>query len=269
MVISQNWSIWRQSSTKRATKIKLLILDDSWWDRVEYLLSFTKPILSMIRSPDMDRPCIGQIYDGIDSMIEKMKSTINAKEQALEETFFKQVHAIVEERWNKMTTPLHLLAFALSPKYYTSEILSLPGRLAPYRDLEVSDGYKKAFRRLFPHPKLQDIVTSEFIDFVHSNGQSIEALHGKFKKDAHSWWYYHGQYFKNLQPLAIKVLSQVTKFNKIKILKTKSFINSFYFLLFYLFFIFKCITLIVYCLHMLLVHLLRTRIRAHILSSTQ
>lgn len=197
MVISQNWSIWRQRSTKRATKIKLLILDDSWWDCVEYLLSFIEPILSMICYTNMDRPCIREIYDGIDSMIEKMKSTINAKEQDPKENFFKQVHDIIEERWKKMTNPLHLFAFALSPKYYNSEILSLTGRLAPNRDLEVSDGYKKAFRRLFPDPELQDIAT-------------IEALRDKFKKDAHSWWYYHGQYLKNLQSLAIKVLSQVS-----------------------------------------------------------
>lgn len=68
----------------------------------------------------MDRPCIGEIYYGIDLMIEKMKSTINTKEQDPKETFFKQMHDIVEERWNKMTTPLHLLAFALSPKYFRS-----------------------------------------------------------------------------------------------------------------------------------------------------
>ena len=134
MVISTDWSIWRQSNIERATRIKSMILDDSWWDRVEYLLSFTEPILSMIRYTDMDKPCIGQIYDGIDSMLEKIKCTINAREQDPEETFSKQVQTIVEERWNKMTTPLHILAFALTPKYYSSQIVFVPRTLSPYRD---------------------------------------------------------------------------------------------------------------------------------------
>lgn len=48
MVINASWSIWRQSSSTRAAAIKAMILDDSWWDRVGYLLRFTEPILSMI-----------------------------------------------------------------------------------------------------------------------------------------------------------------------------------------------------------------------------
>lgn len=48
-----------------------------------------------------------------------------------------------------MTTPLHLLSYALSPRYYSGDILSILGRVAPYRDLEVAIGYKKAFGRLF------------------------------------------------------------------------------------------------------------------------
>ncbi|KAH9321348.1 hypothetical protein KI387_015987, partial [Taxus chinensis] len=44
MVISDLWSIWRQTNSERARNVKLLILDETWWDRVDYLLSFTEPI---------------------------------------------------------------------------------------------------------------------------------------------------------------------------------------------------------------------------------
>ena len=50
---------------------------ESWWEGVEYLLQITEPIMSMLRSTDMDRPCLGEIYDGIDSMIEKIRQVIN------------------------------------------------------------------------------------------------------------------------------------------------------------------------------------------------
>lgn len=56
--------------------IKKIILDNIRWDHVEYLLNFTMHILSMIHYTNMDRPCLGEVYDGIDSMIEKMKVII-------------------------------------------------------------------------------------------------------------------------------------------------------------------------------------------------
>lgn len=115
-----------------------MILHDTWWERVEYLLSLLEPIMSMIRFTNMDHPCLGEVYEGIDSMIEKMKLIINEKAQGPEETFFKEVRTICVERWNKMTTPLHLLAFALTPKFYSDEILAMPSRVPPYKDAEVS-----------------------------------------------------------------------------------------------------------------------------------
>lgn len=213
MVISTNWTVWKQSSTERAEKIRDRILNEKWWDLVTYLLSITEPIMSMIRYTDMDRPCIGEIYDGIDSMLEKIKFTINEKENDPQEKFFKELEVIIVERWNKMTTPLHLLAYALTPKYYSNQFLDKPGRIPPWRDLEVSDGYKAAFLRLYPDDDLRDVVTNEFIEFANGNGLSVDALRHRSKKDAHSWWYFHGTCFQHLQPLAIKVLSQVSLIN--------------------------------------------------------
>ncbi|XP_059064105.1 uncharacterized protein LOC131856359 [Cryptomeria japonica] len=56
---------------------------------------------------------------------------------------------------------------------------------------------------------MEDLMTSEFADFVASNGQSVSALRDKYKKDSHAWWYLNGHTSPNLQTLAIKVLSQV------------------------------------------------------------
>jgi hypothetical protein len=126
-----------------------MILDGIWWDRVEYLLNFPKPILNMIHYIDMDRPCLGEVYDGINSMIEKMKVIINANEQDPKGKFFKELHKIIVERWNKMPTQLHLFVFALNAKYYSAQLLSITTRVAPYRDVEVAQGYKAALCRLF------------------------------------------------------------------------------------------------------------------------
>ena len=96
-----------------------------------YLLEFTKPILDFLCMFDTNMPNLEEVYEGIDSMIEKIRMVINAKENDPDEIFYREVKDILTKRWNKMTTPLHLLAYAVNPKYYAAELLSDPERTAP------------------------------------------------------------------------------------------------------------------------------------------
>ena len=125
-----------------------------------------------------------------------------------------------------MTTMLHLLAFALSPKYYSPELLSVTSRVAPYRDVEVAQGYKAAIRRLFTDRDQRDRVRAEFMAFACSGSvaQNLDALRDKYRVDGHSWWYFHGQEYMHLQPLAIKFLSQISFIVKLFYLLNLSFI---------------------------------------------
>ena len=129
---------------------------------MEYLLAFTKPTVEFLRLFDTDMPNLGEVYEGIDSMIEKIRVVINAKEKDPDELFYKEVKDILTKRWNKMTTPLHLLAYAVNPKYYAAELLSDPERIAPSKDPEVSQGFKKDFRNLFVDPEIGLRICSEF-----------------------------------------------------------------------------------------------------------
>eukprot|EP00253_Pinus_taeda_P031593 PITA_31593 len=149
MVIDPLWESWRTSTSDRGPKIKSIILDDAWWNKVQYLLRFTGPILTLIREFDTDTPCLGEVYENIDSMLERIREIVKASENDPYETFYYLVKDIVIERWNKMTTPLHLLAYALHPKYYHSKILSLPGRIVPNKDSEVVQGYKTDLRKIY------------------------------------------------------------------------------------------------------------------------
>lgn len=107
MVTNDNSSISRKSDSAKATIIKALILDDSWWDHVEYLLKFIAPILSMVQYTEIDSPFLGEVYDGIDFMIVDIRNIINEKEKDLDENFFKESQVIMVERWKKMTAPFH------------------------------------------------------------------------------------------------------------------------------------------------------------------
>eukprot|EP01018_Ginkgo_biloba_P000099 Gb_18470 [translate_table: standard] len=114
MVISDVWDIWRLSNTDRAQDLKRTVLDDIWWGRVRYLLNFCEPIVSMICLTNTDTPCLEEVYEGMDSMLEKIREVIRLEEKDESETFYNDIQDIIVKRWNKMTTPLHTLAYALT-----------------------------------------------------------------------------------------------------------------------------------------------------------
>jgi hypothetical protein len=119
LVISEKWSTYREDDVAKAKTIKDLILDDIWWDKIDYALSFTAPIYDMLRICDTDRGCLHLVYDMWDSMIEKVKSAIYKNEKKkMEEssTFFDAVYNILIDRWTKNNTPLHCMAHSLNPK---------------------------------------------------------------------------------------------------------------------------------------------------------
>ena len=72
MVISNQCSIWKQPNTIRAQKVEAMTLDNDWWGRVKHVMEFTEPIMSMFHFVDTDKPCPRDIYDVMDTMLEKM-----------------------------------------------------------------------------------------------------------------------------------------------------------------------------------------------------
>ncbi|CAL5344431.1 unnamed protein product [Camellia sinensis] len=119
MVISDKWSCYRDDDIGKAKFVKDKLLDDFWWDQVDYILSFTAPIYDMIRVCDTDRPSLHLVYDMWDTMIEKVKMVIykhEGKRLEDESTFYNVVHQILVDRWNKNNTPLHCLAHSLNPR---------------------------------------------------------------------------------------------------------------------------------------------------------
>ncbi|KAL7228951.1 hypothetical protein ACSBR2_007615 [Camellia fascicularis] len=47
----------------QAREMKQLIVNDVWWDDLDYLLSFTELIVDMLRATDTDAPVLHSIYD--------------------------------------------------------------------------------------------------------------------------------------------------------------------------------------------------------------
>ncbi|KAH0450066.1 hypothetical protein IEQ34_020758 [Dendrobium chrysotoxum] len=63
MVISEKWSCYREDDIGKAMYVKEKVLDDLWWDNVDYILAFTDPIYDMLREADTDKSCLHLIYE--------------------------------------------------------------------------------------------------------------------------------------------------------------------------------------------------------------
>ncbi|XP_037433016.1 uncharacterized protein LOC119300034 [Triticum dicoccoides] len=170
MVVGPKWNDYRNDNVEGARFVKEKILDDDWWNKVEYFIEFAEPIYSMIRAADTDKPCLHLTYEMWDMMIEKVKEVIYRKEglEPHEESpFFSAVNDVLIFRWTKSSTPLHCLAHSLNPKYYTTAWISeVPGRQAPHMDQEISDERNACFRRFFPHggPEMNELK-QQFANF--------------------------------------------------------------------------------------------------------
>lgn len=82
---------------------------------------------------------------------------------------------------------MHLLAHALSPKYYSDEVVSLSGRSPTYRDSKVAIGYKRAFARLFIDSEVMESVRREFGLFISRRSHSPCAINDQSKMDITTW----------------------------------------------------------------------------------
>ena len=76
MVISNKWASYREDDVGKAQFVKERILNDLWWDQINYILCFTEPIYEMFRIANTNKPCLHLIYETWDSMIEKVKVAI-------------------------------------------------------------------------------------------------------------------------------------------------------------------------------------------------
>ena len=119
MVISDKWQCYREDDVGKARFVKEKVLDDVWWDSIDYILSFTASIYDMLRACDTEKPCLHLVYDMWDTMIEKVKTIIyrhEGKRQEEASIFYDVVFQILVDRWNKNNTPLHCMAHSLNPR---------------------------------------------------------------------------------------------------------------------------------------------------------
>ncbi|XP_039780040.1 uncharacterized protein LOC120647340 [Panicum virgatum] len=218
MVISDKWSIYKEarddSPTPTAQIVKDLILNDVWWDKVDYILRITTPIYEMIRMTDTDTPCLHLVYEMWDSMIEKVKKVIyryEGKQEDEESDLYSVIYDILIARWTKGNNPLHCLAYSLNPRYYSKKWLEEGvGREPPHKDKEVSKMRMVCFKKLFPMLEELAKVKEGYSRFSSCSEEfnDPDSIHDRWVVSPMTWWTNHGQSAPLLMSLAMKLLNQ-------------------------------------------------------------
>nr|XP_016483409.1 PREDICTED: uncharacterized protein LOC107804097 [Nicotiana tabacum] len=196
MVMDDEWKNYKGDKVieAKACEIKSLVMDDEWWNTIEYLLRCTEPIVSMLRSADLDCPKLHPIYDMWDTMIEKVKVIVFEHEGkdliTGQSNVFATIQGILMARWNK------------------SESNGLR-RLAPNEDIEISQNRLKCFQRYFKDPNDLKKASLEYGTFCCGNGYFGEphVIDAMGYEEPLSWWANHGINAPLLQSLAYKLLS--------------------------------------------------------------
>ncbi|CAL9222157.1 unnamed protein product [Arabidopsis halleri] len=211
---SPKWDDYKEDGVDRASAVKKKILDEMFWDELEYALSFTLPIYSVIRAADTDKPSLHLVYEWWESMIQNVKKAIFKKERKQlddDSVFWNAIHSVLTSRWSKSNTPLHCMAHSLNPRYYSSEWLGEENnRKAPHQDMEITRERKNCIMKYFPNQDERREVNVEYSNFslFLEDFGNVDSIHDRFILEPLRWWAVHGSSAPKLQTLAFKLLGQ-------------------------------------------------------------
>jgi len=81
MVISNEWSSYKEDNVESAQFLKETLLNDNWWMKVDYILAFTASIYDVLRKIVMDMATLHLVYEMCDSLIANVRKIIYQHER--------------------------------------------------------------------------------------------------------------------------------------------------------------------------------------------
>lgn len=236
-VVTRQWKDWVKSCSsdqqQQAKAIVDTINDEYFWTLVDNILAITEPIYSVLRFSDGEGPKMGEIYERMDNMVGKIKDIMTQDDNPHKHDY-PQVEEIIMDRWEKMNTPLHSLAFALNPKYYDQRYIEKPApggfvRKAPNKDPDVMKGVLEAIKKIGDDASEQKILREQFTHFISKKGMYAlsSVKQDAYSMDAIDWWETYGSETPDLAAIAIKILSQpISSSSAERIWSTYEYVHS-------------------------------------------
>ncbi|CAL5384210.1 unnamed protein product [Camellia sinensis] len=199
MFASEEWARSSYSTSVNAKKAQGTILGDArFWKAIKYCLKCVLPLVKILRLVDGDaKPAMGFIYEAMDRAKEEIASNLNHVRGR-----YKCIWEIIDTRWDlQLHRPLHAAAYYLNPMFHYQENFNA--------DTEVKIGLFKTIERMYPDIEDRVKVDEQLEKFKKAEGMfgmSMAILTRKKKQPA-LWWESYEEECKELQKLAIRVLS--------------------------------------------------------------
>lgn len=198
-IVDREYKKWLSSLKTMAVAkpVTDTVLDQSFWESVEDMITCCEPIISMLRLADGNVPCVGKMYWKI------YQIDVGLQNSSLEMTRKNQMRTFLNNRWKMLHTDLHSAGFVLDPEYR---------QFLQHENAEVVSGFHQMVERVHAN----DVSAQVRAIQQHA---SYRAGHGLFARPVamaaakemapYRWWMAFGAHVPDLQRVAIRVLSQV------------------------------------------------------------
>lgn len=197
LVVREEWKQWRLGNVEEVGfNVEAIITRDDFWGRANLMLEVYEPFVRLLSTFDVDRSIMGDVYNWQVLSLEALRSK-GIKNDLL----LKQVELLIENRWDKLFSPLHGTAYILHPKHFGK------GQGKNKILMRAWNATLERYEAVFEARK----VLREELDMYWKAEASFgeDAVECRNSMEPVTWWENFGFETPHLQTLAIKILSQI------------------------------------------------------------
>ena len=174
---------------------------------MEDIITIITPIVSTLRIFDSDHPCIGDVFESMDQMREKLHDIMEDENSRIDMDTRNEVWDLSLTRWKMLHIPLHLIAFLLNPKWFHKK---------PSSEVEVMQNWNAFISRCYDCTD-RTTLRLELGKFLRSEEHfaNEDCAYNRQQLGPIDFWTQYGTGIPLLCHLAIRFLSQVCSINNI------------------------------------------------------
>ncbi|KAG6436987.1 hypothetical protein SASPL_101894 [Salvia splendens] len=201
VVQSNKWLSSRYSKLDEGKEVKNIVMDSSFWRKVQYVKRSVDPILEVLQKIDSDESLsMPFIYNDMNRA--KLAIKINHSDDARK---YESFWSVIDNHWDSLFHhPLYLAAYFLNPSYrYRPDFVLHP---------DVVRGLNACIVKLEPDSARRisasmQVKISDFGSAKADFGTDL-AISTRSELDPAAWWQQHGINCLELQRIAVRILSQ-------------------------------------------------------------
>ncbi|CAI5467554.1 unnamed protein product [Closterium sp. Yama58-4] len=220
MVISEEWESVAVARSEEGRAVRLLLLDEVFWDCATAVLRLMTPVYEVLRVVDTRALVMGQIYglmldatvktniaaEAAAKMMLKRTALLPAKDKP---AFLAAIKAIIARRWDvQLHNPLHAMGWLLNPRnQYGREVKNDP---------EVRRGAEAVIQARGGDVAQRTLLLAQLTRFHLGEGLigsddarwAAQVLVASGRLTEAEWWLMYGGELQALMGMAVTVLSQ-------------------------------------------------------------